>query len=164
MIELKIFRIAPHIVLPRYATDGSSGLDICANVPAGEPLLLWPGDEVSMPLGFKTAFNELVGGWLRVGFLLMPRSGLGSRGLAVSNTVGLIDGDYRDEWVAKIRHWGRDSKVERASSEPLIIHHQQRILQAVPVLTPRVDLRVLDAEEALGVSARRGGFGSTGDR
>ena len=136
--------------LPTYATDGAAGLDVRAWLPGGlsAPLVLHPGESHEMPLGFATAFPA------GFGFLLIPRSGTGSKLLEVRNTVGLIDSDYRGEWIAKLRHKGVPGV-----DEPIVIVHGERILQAVPVVVPRAVLRVV-AE--LPPSGREGGFGSTG--
>lgn len=148
-VRVDIMAIRQTVALPSYATDGAAGLDVCAWLPEGEDaLVLHPGESYSMPLGFATAFRP------GFGFLLFPRSGFGSRLLEVRNTVGLIDSDYRGEWIAKLRHKG-----EPGADEPVVIVHRERILQAVMVSVPRAVLRFV-AE--LPASGREGGFGSTG--
>lgn len=148
-VRVDIMAIRQTVALPSYATDGAAGLDVRAWLPEGEaPLVLHPGESHTMPLGFATAFPP------GFGFLLIPRSGVGSRLLEVRNTVGLIDSDYRGEWIAKLRHKG-----EPGVDEPVVIVHRERILQAVLVTVPRVRLRFVPA---LPESGREGGFGSTG--
>lgn len=149
-VWVDILPMRPTVILPSYATDGAAGLDVRAWLPggAGEPLVLYPGDSYSMSLGFATAFPA------GFGFLLIPRSGFGSRLLEIRNTVGLIDSDYRGEWVAKLRHKGAHGE-----DDPIVMVHGERILQAVLVTVPRAVLREV-AE--LPASGRDGGFGSTG--
>lgn len=148
-VRVDIMAIRQTVALPSYATDGAAGLDVCAWLPEGEDaLVLHPGESYSMPLGFATAFPA------GFGFLLIPRSGVGSRLLEVSNTVGLIDSDYRGEWIAKLRHKG-----EPGVDGTVMIVHGERILQAVLVSVPRAVLRFVPE---LPASGREGGFGSTG--
>ena len=148
-VRVDVLPMRPDVALPSYATDGAAGLDVRAWLPEGQaPLVLHPGGSYSMPLGFATAFRP------GFGFLLIPRSGFGSRLLEVRNTVGLIDSDYQGELIAKLRHKG-----EPGVDEPFVIVHRERILQAVLVSVPRAVLRVV-AE--LPASGREGGFGSTG--
>ena len=68
--------------------------------------------------------------------------------------IGLIDSDYRNEWIMKIRHKGH-----HGVDDPITIVHGERIAQAIPVVVPRAVIRVV---ESLPESGRSGGFGSTG--
>ena len=95
-------------------------------------------------LGFAT---EIPPGYVAQ---LLPRSGVGSKGLRVVNTIGVIDADYRGEWMAVLENpLGTTSWFEG-----------DRILQflLVPVGTPQLVL-VDSLEETQRGS---GGFGSSG--
>lgn len=146
-LRLKLF--SERVKVPSYGTDESAGLDVCAFFPESNPVVvLYPGDSLVMPLGFATEFSP------GYGILLIPRSGIGSRMLELKNTVGLIDADYREEWVLRLRHKG-----EHGIDAPISIVHGERIAQAVPVVVPRAVVRIV---ESLAESGRSGGFGSTG--
>lgn len=84
--------------------------------------------------------------------LLLPRSSAGAKqGLALNNTCGVIDADYRGEWKASLRVH---------NSEPVQWNVGDRLLQflIVPVVSVNLN-RVEDLDETdRGV----GGFGSTG--
>lgn len=84
--------------------------------------------------------------------LLLPRSGTGAKqGLALNNTCGVIDADYRGEWMASLRVH---------NDQPLRWEAGARLLQflIVPVLTPELEL-----VSSLGVTERgAGGFGHSG--
>ena len=81
--------------------------------------------------------------------LIAPRSGLGSKGLNLANTIGVIDQDYTSPIVATLVNTGR---------REIVIRTGDRILQLLllPVLRPTVTL--VDAIDPSG----RGGLGSTG--
>lgn len=85
--------------------------------------------------------------------MILPRSGLGHRGLVLGNLIGLIDSDYQGE--LKISTWNR-------GSEPQIIEPGDRIAQMIitPVIQPNfVKVDDFDASER-----GEGGFGHTGTR
>ena len=146
MIQIK--RLSERSRLPLRATEYAAGFDIFAFLPDEKPLVLFPGDSCSMPLGFATALPN------GHAFLLLPRSGLGSKGLSLRNTIGVIDADYRGEWIAKLHHSG-----DPGVCDPLVIVHGERILQAIPIQTSALALAEVDD---LPESDRAGGFGSTG--
>ena len=76
--------------IPQYATIGSSGLDVRANI--NEPLILQPMERSLVPTGLYFEIPE--------GFEIQvrPRSGLASKqGITCLNTPGTIDADYRGE-------------------------------------------------------------------
>ena len=81
--------------------------------------------------------------------LIAPRSGLGSKGLNLANTIGVIDQDYTSSIQATLVNTGR---------REIVIRTGDRILQLLllPVLRPTVTL--VDAIDPSG----RGGLGSTG--
>lgn len=141
---LKIKRLNPDVILPLRATPGSAALDI----HAPQDFILRAGEitPTKIPLGFATEFGE--------GFaaIIIPRSGLGSRGLEIANTVGLIDSDYRGEWSANLRATGiHDIEIKK----------NDRILQVFFVIVwaggvPEV------VEELSDTQRGAGGYGSTG--
>jgi len=134
----------PPLPLPAYATPGSSGMDLMADVPSD--LTLPPGGRARVPTGFAVAVPE--GHELQV----RPRSGLAAKaGVTVLNAPGTVDSDYRGE-VQVI--------LVNLSDVPFAIRRGDRIAQAV--LCPVA--RALPVEEATLPDTHRGagGFGSTG--
>lgn len=126
-------------------TAGSAGIDLRAAVahaytllPGYSPITMGTGIAVAIPVGY-------------VG-LITPRSGLGSRGLRLSNTVGVIDSDYRGEIMLKVEYVGEDN---------LVIAPTDRIAQMVVV--PHYDYSQIQVVEELDSTVRgANGFGSTG--
>lgn len=94
----------------------------------------------------KTAFSIPDG---YVG-LLIPRSGLGSKGLRLSNSVGVIDSDYKNSIKAAIEYNG---------DETLILPVGYRFCQLV--IVPYLAAELVATDELEGPD-RGGGFGSTG--
>lgn len=89
--------------LPYYATPGSAAMDLVATkdytihpgerVMIGTGLAIWLGSADKKYLAGGFQYNEPVSS----AALILPRSGLGTRGLVLANTVGLIDEDYQGE-------------------------------------------------------------------
>ena len=76
--------------LPQYATEGSSGMDIRANI--NEPIVLSSLQRYLVPTGL---YIELPQGFEAQ---IRPRSGLAIRqGITCLNTPGTVDSDYRGE-------------------------------------------------------------------
>lgn len=104
------------------------------------------GNKQFVKLGFAT---EIPVGYAA---FLLPRSGTGAKfSLELNNTIGLIDSDYRGEWMAALKT--KDgSRFEWAAGE--------RILQfcLVPVYTPTLELVNSVSKTDRGA----GGFGSSG--
>ncbi len=141
----------PDLPLPAYATAGAAGLDICANLGPEDRaagLTLAPGARALVPTGLALEIPEGFEAQMR------PRSGLALRhGLALVNSPGTIDCDYRGELGVIVINLG---------SEPVVIAHGTRIAQMVLAPVTRVTPRLVGALS--GTGRGMGGFGSTGLR
>jgi dUTP pyrophosphatase len=145
--RLKVARLRPEAVLPRYMTDGAAGLDLAAAV--AEPVLLGPGERRAIGTGLAVEIPAGFEGQVR------PRSGLAlARGVTLANAPGTIDADYRGELQVLLVNLG---------SEPVAIEPGQRIAQLVIAPVARAEVVEVEGVDRLGDSARGGGgFGSTG--
>jgi dUTP pyrophosphatase len=130
--------------LPQYATGGSSGMDIRANLAA--PEVLTPGERKLIPTGL---FIELPEGYEAQ---VRPRSGLAiNQGITCLNSPGTIDSDYRGE-IRII--------LINLSGEDQVIRHGDRIAQ---VIIQKVEKAVWVESIGLAETERnQGGFGHTG--
>jgi len=130
--------------LPEYATEGSSGMDIRANLT--QEIKLRPLERQLIPTGL---FIELPKGFEAQ---IRPRSGLAvKQGITCLNTPGTIDADYRGE--IKII-------LINLSNEVQTIRHQERIAQIVVQRVEKVEWKPV---EEIGKTTRNeGGFGHTG--
>lgn len=147
MEPIRFQKLHPNAVIPQRATPGSAGMDLVACME--EPVLLPPGGRAMIPTGLAMAIPtaEWVG-------LVYARSGLAVRhGITLSNSVGVIDSDYRGEIRVGLCNLGQ---------EPYTIQPGERIAQLVisPVLLPPVE----EANELDSTERGTGGFGSTGKR
>jgi len=130
--------------LPEYATSGSSGLDLRANINAPVELnslergLIPTGLFLQIPQGYEAQIR--------------PRSGLAIRqGLTCLNTPGTIDSDYRGEVKVILVNLG---------NEPQVIQPGDRIAQMV---FQKVEtIRWVKADLLSDTSRADGGFGHSG--
>lgn len=147
-IEIRVQRL-PHasgLPLPSYQTEHAAGLDLLAALPAGAPLMLAPGARALVPTGLAIALPPGFEAQVR------PRSGLAVKsGLAVLNSPGTIDSDYRGEVQVLLINLG---------DAPVLLERGMRIAQMV--IAP-VQRAVLTEVPSLDPTTRgSGGFGSTG--
>lgn len=135
--------------LPRYQTPGAAALDLFACLDA--PLQVLPqAAAVLIGSGLALSFDDL-----SLAGLVLPRSGLGHRGLVLGNAVGLIDPDYTGEVM--ISAWNRN----HADSQPITIRPGERIAQLLFVPVQRPEWQFVD-DIAVQTERAAGGFGSTG--
>ncbi len=132
--------------LPSYATIGSSGIDLYADVDResmidpGEIKLISTGIYVSIPKGFEAQIR--------------PRSGLALKhGISLVNTPGTIDSDYRGLVSLILINFGKTAyQIKRGD----------RIAQMIFAPVTRAQLIEVDDLDPTKRSA--GGFGHTGVR
>jgi len=130
--------------LPAYATAGSSGLDIRANIQA--PLALQPMERFLVPTGLFLAIPAGFEGQVR------PRSGLALRqGLTCLNSPGTIDSDYRGEIGVLLIN---------LSNHVQVIQPADRVAQIV--FQPVTDIQWEVQDELSETSRGAGGFGHSG--
>ena len=139
---IKFKRIGNHdLPLPSRAYEHAAAFDMCA----AETSCIFPGQTKTVPLGFAVDLGIYAG-------LLLPRSGLGSKGLVLGNLVGLIDPDYRGELKAVL--WNRNN-----DGPPFTISYGDKVCQFMIVnfVAPVVEeVFELDSTER-----GHGGFGSS---
>ena len=127
-----------------YGTNLSAGMDMRACID--EPLTIKAGEQAMVGLGIAISLAEE-----GIMAMLVPRSGLGSKGLILGNTVGIIDADYQGEIKACV--WNR-------SNEDKVIQPMDRIAQLLVV--PAFQITPVIVEEFEASARGEGGFGSTG--
>jgi dUTP pyrophosphatase len=130
--------------LPEYATEGSAGMDIRANLQ--NPMTLKPLERQLIPTGL---YIELPLGYEAQ---IRPRSGLAiQHGLTCLNSPGTIDSDYRGE--IKII-------LANLSQEDHTIQNKDRIAQMVISRVKTVQWKRVEKIKA--TKRDKGGFGHTG--
>ena len=130
--------------LPAYETDGSSGMDLRADLQA--PVNLAPMQRALIPTGL---FIELPFGYEAQ---VRPRSGLAIKhGITCLNSPGTVDSDYRGELKVILIN---------LSGEAFTIQHGERIAQMIIQPVVKAELKLVNV---LNESKRgTGGFGHTG--
>jgi dUTP pyrophosphatase len=142
-IQIKIINHSSNS-LPEYATAGSSGMDIRANLEM--PQTLQSLERALIPTGL---FIELPAGYEAQ---IRPRSGLAIKhGITCLNTPGTIDSDYRGEIKIILINLSREEQV---------IHQGDRIAQMIIQKVERI--RWQETDELKITVRNAGGFGHTG--
>lgn len=130
--------------MPTFGSEEAAGADLYACLD--EEVTVAPGQTVFIPTGLAMALPKGYVG------LVYARSGLACKqDLAPANKVGVIDSDYRGEFMIALHNHGKETRT---------VHHGDRVAQLVitPVLRP-----LYREEDSLDETARgAGGFGSTG--
>jgi dUTP pyrophosphatase len=144
-LRIAVARVGPvPVPLPRYQTDGSSGMDLHAAL--AEAIVVTPLGRARVPTGLVFAIPTSFEGQVR------PRSGLAARsGLTVLNAPGTIDADYRGEVLVLLVN---------LSDAPVTIEPLERIAQLVIVPVARAELVLVPSLDSTARGA--GGLGSTG--
>ncbi|MCL2128475.1 MAG: dUTP diphosphatase [Treponema sp.] len=141
---LKILKSDARVRLPRYESEGASGMDLRAFLE--KDLSVPPLGRAKIPTGLRIEIPEGFEGQVR------PRSGLAAQfGVTVLNSPGTVDSDYRGDL---------DVILVNLGAETFTVKNGDRIAQLViaPVCRP-----ALEEAGELSVTGRGGGgFGSTG--
>jgi dUTP pyrophosphatase len=132
--------------LPGYATEGSAGLDLICT----EDVKLYPNERKKIGTGLALwlgAYNTSVAGFV------FPRSGLGTRGLVLANTVGVIDEDYQGELIVSAWNNTSDNSVIELKAG-----HRFAQLVLIPIIKAQFEV----VREFTSTTHRESGsFGST---
>jgi len=144
-MKIKIKKLHPKAVIPKYALDGDAGMDIVAVDKSCEGI-----DLVTYRTGL--AF-EIPKGYF---MLIFPRSNISKKDLILSNSVGVLDSGYRGELLLKFKTTG--GKECGIGNEYQI---GDRIGQIIIIPYPGIEF---DEVNELSDTARgEGGFGSSGN-
>ena len=144
-MKVKVINKSKH-ALPAYATEGSAGMDLRANI--GEPIVLRPMERRLIPTGIYIA--------LPMGYeaQVRPRSGLALKhGISVCNTPGTVDCDYRNEIGVILINLGQ---------EDFVVNDGERIAQMVIAKYERAEWEPV--EELDETERGLGGYGHTGGK
>ena len=144
MTEILIKKLSKNVNLPKYETDGSSGMDLAANnetkieIEPGKSAIIPTGLAVSIPKNFEIQIR--------------PRSGLAAKNqISILNTPGTIDADYRGEL-----------KVILINLSEKIFKVENGLRIAQMVLCPVIKATLKEVDILKDTERGVGGFGSTG--
>lgn len=142
-MKVKVINKSKH-ALPAYATEGSAGMDLRANID--EPIVLRPMERKLIPTGIYIA--------LPMGYeaQVRPRSGLALKhGIGLANMIGTVDCDYRNEIGVILINLGQ---------EDFVVNDGERIAQMVIAKYERAEWEPV--EELDETERGLGGYGHTG--
>ena len=144
MIKVLIKKLNPKAELPKYKTEGSSGMDLMALIE--NPITIKSQNSALIPTGLSIAIPK------DIEIQIRPRSGLAAKSnISVLNTPGTIDSDYRGEIKIILFNHG---------SIDFIINNKDRIAQMI--LMPVHKMELEEVENLPDTLRGKGGFGSTG--
>ena len=144
MVKVLIKKLNSKVQLPKYKTDGSSGMDLMAFIE--NSINIKPQQSALIPTGISIAIPENTEVQIR------PRSGLAAKSsISVLNTPGTIDSDYRGEIKIILFNHGK---------EEFVINNNDRIAQMI--LMPVIKAEFEEVEDLPKTLRGSGGFGSTG--
>jgi dCMP deaminase len=142
MVNIKIKRLKPEAIIPRYEHEGDAGMDLFST----EDYTLRPGERCLVSTGL--AFEIPHGTELQI----RPRSGLAlKKGISIVNSPATLDCGYRGELgIVLINHGMEDFGVRRGD----------KIAQAI---LNRIEVAEIEESDMLSESERGDrGFGSSG--
>ena len=144
MIKVLVKKLNPKVELPKYKTEGSSGMDLMALIK--NPITIKSQNSALIPTGLSIAIPEDTEVQIR------PRSGLAAKSnISVLNTPGTIDSDYRGEIKIILFNHG---------NKEFTVNNNDRIAQMI--LMPVLKAEFKEVEELPKTIRGSGGFGSTG--
>lgn len=164
---VKIKKLHPDAVVPKYAHVGDAGFDLVAV----EDKIVRPGESASVRTGL--AFEIPQGMELQI----RPRSGISKKTkLRISNSPGTVDSGYRGEvqvlfdnitsvdamymFAPTLNVSGETDEGDKVASGIYHIRKGDRIAQGVIAYLPSVIL--VETDELSETERGTGGFGSTG--
>ncbi len=144
MTEVLIKRLSKNIELPKYETNGSSGMDLSANID--KQIKIEPGKTSIVPTGISVSIPK------NFEIQIRSRSGLAAKSqISVLNSPGTIDADYRGELKVILINLG---------NKTFVVEKGTRIAQMV--LCPIVKVKFKEVDNLDNTDRGAGGFGSTG--
>ena len=144
--EVKVKKLHPDAVVPKYAKDGDAGMDLVAtNIISNTTFDVTYGTGIAM---------EIPKGYVG---LVFPRSSIRKTDLSLTNCVGVIDSGYRGEIQATFKKIFGKNDVRL---DELDYNVGDRIAQIMIIPYPSVTF--VEVDELSQTDRGEGGFGSTG--
>ena len=142
--NIRVKKLRENAILPTYGSADAAGADLYAYLD--NEVTIEPGKTVFIPTGLAM---EIPKGY--AGFIYARSGAACKRGLAPANKVGVIDSDYRGEFLVALHNHGQSAQT---------VAPAERIAQLVvaPVLMPTFQ----ECDSLDNTDRGEGGFGSTG--
>lgn len=144
-MKVKIKKLHPNAIIPKYAKEGDAGLDLTAiEVKEEKGCKVYNiGLAIEIPFGY-------------VG-LIFPRSSISNYTLTLANCVGVVDAGYRGPLMCKFKNFEEGTLVNLGVSYQV----GDKVAQLIILPYPQIELE--ETEELSETVRGPGGFGSTGN-
>lgn len=139
-MKVKIKKLDKSAVIPKYAKEGDAGLDLTATA--------YKVNEKGQYIYTSDLALEIPDGYVG---LLFPRSSICKKDLEMTNSVGVIDSNYR----GPIK-----SVFNPTCEDPEIYELGERFAQLIIIPYPKIEFE--EVEELSETERGSGGYGSTG--
>jgi dUTP pyrophosphatase len=137
-MKIKIKKIHPEAIIPKYAHDGDAGMDVFAISKKENYEFV----EYGTGLSFEVPDGHVM--------LIFPRSSVSNKSLSLCNAVGVLDSGYRGELKIRFyKHKREDYQIG------------DKIAQIIILPFPKIEFE--EAGELSETSRGANGFGSTGN-
>jgi len=153
-MQVKIKKLNPNAVIPKYAKEGDAGMDLVAT-----EILKDTPEQITYGTGLAMEIRDGFVG------LVFPRSSIRKTGLQLSNSVGVIDSGYRGELQATFNKiFGGEGMYDEMKVNEIQPNEYykvgDRIAQIIIIPYPQIEFE--EVEELSDSDRGDGGFGSTG--
>ncbi len=136
-MKIKIKKIHPDAVIPKYAHEGDAGMDVYAISKKETEKFI----EYGTGLTFEVPKGHVM--------FIFPRSSVTNKDLILKNSVGVLDSGYRGELVFRFSKFGEDE-----------YQIGERVGQIIILPFPEIEFE--EADELSESDRGAGGWGSTG--
>jgi dUTP pyrophosphatase len=137
MVPIKIKKLHPDAIIPKYSHIGDAGMDVYAISKKETEKFI----EYGTGLAFEIPEQYVM--------LIFPRSSVTNKDLMLKNSVGVLDSTYRGELILRFNKFGNDNYEEG-----------ERVGQIMIIPYPKIEIE--EVEELSETARGDGGFGSTG--
>ena len=143
--QVKVKKLRDGAIMPSYGSEFAAGADLYACTD-DNTITIKPHETVFIPTGLAMEIPEGYAG------LIYARSGIAcKRGLAPANKVGVVDSDYRGEFMVALHNHTNENQD---------ISNGERIAQLI--ITPYITANFVETQTLDETQRGEGGFGSTG--
>lgn len=153
-MRIKIKKLTENAVIPKYTLEGDAGLDLTATSKEYDK----DGNTI---YGTGLAFSIPEG---HVG-LLFPRSSNAKKDLRLTNSVGVLDSNYRGEVTFKFRNDNYSANEDDFKNRYIVFTKEYEVGDRVGqlIILPYPKIEFIEADDLGETNRGDGGYGSTGN-
>ena len=153
-MQVKIKKLTENAVIPKYTLEGDAGLDLTATSKEYDK----DGNTI---YGTGLAFSIPEG---HVG-LLFPRSSNAKKDLRLTNSVGVLDSNYRGEVTFKFRNDNYSANEDDFKNRYIVFTKEYEVGDRVGqlIILPYPKIEFIEADDLGETNRGDGGYGSTGN-